>query len=104
MDFIEQEAECSDSDSSISSTDEQGEDLESFIDDQEYDDDESSPFTNVVRPLDEDSQQRLYNSRWTAETLTILKKISIELKDLKRPSSVFQSSMRKDLTYFFRLS
>ena len=55
MDFIEQEAECSDSDSSISSTDEQGEDLESFIDDQEYADDESSPFTNVVRPLDEDS-------------------------------------------------
>ena len=61
MDFIEQEAECSDSDSSISSTDEQGEDLESFIDDQEYDDDESSPFTNVVRPLDEDSQPRLYD-------------------------------------------
>ena len=61
MDFIEQEAECSDSDSSISSTDEQGEDLESFIDDQEFSDDESSPFTNVVRPLDEDSQPRLYD-------------------------------------------
>ena len=61
MDFIEQEAECSDSDSSVSSTDEQGEDLESFIDDQEYDDDESSPFPNVVRPVDGDSQLRLYD-------------------------------------------
>ena len=61
MDFIEQQAEFSNSDSSISSTDEQGKDLESFIDDQEYDDDESSPFTNVVRLLDEDSQPRLYN-------------------------------------------
>ena len=61
MDFIERQAECSNSDSSISSTDEQGKDLESFIDDQEYDDDESSPFTNVVRLLDEDSQPRLYN-------------------------------------------
>ena len=61
MDFIEQEAECSDSDSSVSSTDEQGEDLESFIDNQEYDDDESSAFTSVVRPVDGDSQLRLYD-------------------------------------------
>ena len=63
MDFIEQKAECSDSDSFFSSNDEQGDDLESFIDDQEYDDDDDEPslFTNVVRPIDEDPQPRLYD-------------------------------------------
>ena len=63
MDFIEQEAECSNcSDSSASSNDELDDDLESFIDDQEYDDfEEQPPFTNVVRPIDEDLQLRLYD-------------------------------------------
>ena len=63
MDFIEQEAECSNcSDSSASSNDELDDDLESFIDDQEYDDfEEQSPFTNVIRSIDRDHQPRLYD-------------------------------------------
>ena len=62
MDFIEQEAECSDcSDSTVSSNDESNGDLENFIDDREYSDEESSPFANVVRPIDGDLQPRLYD-------------------------------------------
>ena len=60
MDFIEQEAECSDFSDNSSSNDEQ-DDLEGFIDDQEYDDDEEM-FANVVKPIDEeDPQPRLYD-------------------------------------------
>ena len=63
MDFIEQEAECSNcSDSSASSNDELDDDPESFIDDQEYEDfEEQSPFTNVIRSIDGDHQPRLYD-------------------------------------------
>ena len=62
MDFIEQEAECSDSsDSTVSSNDESNGYLENFIDDREYSDEESSLFANVVRPIDGDLQLRLYN-------------------------------------------
>ena len=62
MDFIEQEAECSDcSDSTVSSNDESNGDRENFIDDREYSDEESSPFANVVRPIDGDLQPRLYD-------------------------------------------
>ena len=61
MDFIEQEAKCSDCSDSSSSNDEQDDDLEGFIDDQEYDDDEEM-FANVVKPIDEeDPQPRLYD-------------------------------------------
>ena len=65
MDFLEQQAECNDccDNSSVSSNNERDNDLESFIDDQEYDDDfeEPSPFANVVRPIDGDPQPRLYD-------------------------------------------
>ena len=61
MDFIEQEAECSDYSDSSSSNDEQDDDLEGFIDDQEYDDN-GEMFANAVKPIDEeDPQPRLYD-------------------------------------------
>ena len=62
MDFIEQEAEYSDSsDSTVSSNDESNGYLENFIDDREYSDEESSLFANVVISIDGDLQPRLYN-------------------------------------------
>ena len=103
MDFIEQEAECSDcSDSTVSSNDESNGDRENFIDDREYSDEESSPFANVVRPIDGDLQPRLYD-RASVDGREI-DNLSTELRNLERLSSVSQnSSDMRSLTYFFRL-
>ena len=60
MDFIEQEAECSDLSDGYTTDEQDNGDLESFIDDQEYED-EVPPFTNVERPIDGDAQPRLYD-------------------------------------------
>ena len=60
MDFIEHEAECSDLSDGYTTDEQDNDDLESFIDDQEYED-EAPPFTNVERPIDGDAQPRLYN-------------------------------------------
>ena len=64
MDFIDQEAECSsDCSDSSSLNDEWAEDMESFIDDEEYESDDGvHTFANVVKPIDEeDPQPRLYD-------------------------------------------
>ena len=50
MDFKEQEAECSDHSDSYTTDEQANDDLESFIDDQEYED-EALPFTNEALPL-----------------------------------------------------
>ena len=105
MDFTEQEAECSDFSDSSSSNDEQDDDLEGFIDDQEHDDDEEI-FANVVKPIDEDDPHLVCTTktRWTVEKLTILNKISIELKNLGKVSSVSPQQSTRNTTYFFRPS
>ena len=64
MDFIDQEAECSsDCSDSSSLNDNWAEDMESFIDDEEYESDDGvHTFANVVKPIDEeDPQPRLYD-------------------------------------------
>ena len=60
MDFIEQEAECSDLSDGYTTDKQDNDDLESFIDNQDYED-EAPPFTNVVRPIDGDAQPRLFD-------------------------------------------
>ena len=64
MDFIDQEAECSsDCSDSPSLNDEWAEDMEIFINDEEYESDDGvHTFANVVKSIDEeDPQSRLYN-------------------------------------------
>ena len=60
MDVIEQEAECSDLSDGYMTDEQDNSDLESFIDDQEYEN-EASLFTNVERSIDGDAQPRLYD-------------------------------------------
>ena len=60
MDFIEQETECSDLSDGFTTHEQDNDDLESFIDNQEYEV-EVPPFTNVERPIDGDAQSRLYD-------------------------------------------
>ena len=100
MDFIEQEAECSDLSDGYRADEQDNADLERFIDDQEYED-EVPPFTNVERPIDGDAQPRLYDRESVdGNSISISIKISSKLKSLGRPSSVFQKA--RNLTYFFR--
>ena len=60
MDFIEQEVECFDLSDGFTTDEQDNDDLESFIDNQEYED-EALPLANVERPTDSDAQSRLYD-------------------------------------------
>ena len=60
MDFIEQVVECCDLSDGFTTDEQDNDDLESFIDNQEYED-EALPLANVERPTDSDAQSRLYD-------------------------------------------
>ena len=103
MDFIDQEAECSsDCSDSSSLNNEWAEDMESFIDDEEYESDDGvHTFANVVKPIDEeDPQPRLYDRNSVdGRVIDNFKWASIELKNLGRAFSLLK--LKKSLTYFF---
>ena len=103
MDFIEQEAECSDYSDSSSSNDEQDDDLEGFIDDQEYDDNEEM-FANAVKPIDEeDPQPRLYDKNSVdGREIDNFKQDKYRAEEFRKSLLCFPTAEHEERNLFFR--